>query len=1194
MRTFLPPPDQQQRDRAVNPAGSVHVEAPAGSGKTTVLLQRFLTILAQGARPEEILALTFTRKAAGELRTRVQGKLQGQKQSEEIAETNDFQEYMEELGQAALRRHVDREGIAFLERLQIKTFHSFCAHILGLVPHAAGLPPDTKVMDELEASQWQAEAVEILRQRMASLPVEHPDRQALVRRLVRLNNSWPRLAGELQNLLARRDILSQFIALARSSYDQEAYAQLLLEQLQARVLPDLDQLAQEFRQSQIGAQWPQLVRYLRDSEAQIARNLPADLPGAALADLPAWVGLAKSILTTKGACYRSFRSPQFPPVFNAHELCDLLRDIPDSLVRRLNTFRDLPAILIHADEAEAVRDLMVLLDRVLEIYEKLCLTRRAMDFTALEEKALLLLRQGAVSELWTHLGGRYQHLLVDECQDTSWQQIEILCELIKAWQGGTGHSLMIVGDPKQSIYGWRQARVELFLRTRQEERLPCPAAPALEILTLQTNFRSTGALVAWVNRVFGETVMSGSEGGVLPFHAALPGPQAESGSAPQLALFADQIAGRGRRREAEWLAANLRRRQDSLKPNETVGVLLFTRTHLRVYLEAWRRLGLNLKIKDGLPLSESRPVQHAHNLLTALVHPHDNVAWAALLRGFAGPQPLSLLAAIAGQSGEFWSEKIRAFVNSGYAPPTLRHFVQSLDNAAAKLGRSPCQEIISGLLAEIGAWEQAACWEGAQGVANLKAYLDLLAAEGPAIPAEILTRTTAILAQTYQPPDPQTQDAAIEVCTVHAAKGLEYDHVYVPFLDWQPLQTGRHDAPFLLEEMPGTGSAIIALNRPFQQEEQSVLYKILKRMGETNALGEARRLFYVAVTRAKKHLYLSGLVKIRANGEWDFPSQSPLGWLRQHYTEEDLIPGVEMTWANPPLLVRLSEASANSHNGTGSAGAMTGGSEWRGAGEGNSVKTVPLPPALEVFPESRPYELVFPSQLAAESAAAGEKEDEFSELEALILPLSRLRGDLTHRLMESLAQGFPLPEPETLALAVQKATADFAEALAIAREILTEVQACQADPFLAPLLARNLPVARNEWLLEAWQDLPESALREADHENPPAGSLLPPAPGNGAVRQAHDRLDGSIPRLYRGKIDRLVFDGQQWWLLDYKTSRPGPGVSWEEFEAKEVAKYRPQMLAYRAMAAKFYGLRDPTVIKTVIYFTAARRAALVS
>ncbi len=336
-----------------------------------------------------------------------------------------------------------------------------------------------------------------------------------------------------------------------------------------------------------------------------------------------------------------------------------------------------------------------------------------------------------------------------------------------------------------------------------------------------------------------------------------------------------------------------------------MGVLLFVRTHLPTYLEACRRAGLSLKVRDGLPLSASLSVQHLHNVATALVRPHDDVAWAGLLRGLGGPQPLSLLAEIAAVPGDFWSEKIIKYAAASGCLPKVGEFFLSLEGAGKRVGREPLHDILSAWLAKVDGWRQLADWEGPGGVANARAYLDLLAGAAAPTPEETLMRAGDLLAQAYQPPDPRAQDSPVELLTVHAAKGLEFDYVFLPHVDWQPLLTGKNNAPFLLEEVPGAGTAVIALTRPYVQQEQSVLYYTLQETAKQRSLAEARRLFYVAVTRAKKRLQMSGVVKADKNGEWQFPRNSPLGWLRQHYSVGELNAGAVNLWQSPPLPVSV-------------------------------------------------------------------------------------------------------------------------------------------------------------------------------------------------------------------------------------------------------------------------------------------------
>ena len=763
--TWIPPEDQQQRDQAINPSLSVQVEAPAGSGKTTVLLKRYLALLARVQEPEEILALTFTRKAAGELRTRIQTELNKREDPSETAELPPHEAELRDLALAAVRHHINK-GSALLERLQISTFHGFCAQLLRLAPHLAGLPPDFNLLEEAATGRLHQEAVELVRRRLNQLSAADPVRQALVRRLVRLNNNWPRLAAELQDLLARRDILEKFIALARESRNPAAYEGILRDQLRTILQPRLQQLAREFNQAEAGRRWPEVHRCLADSGSSLTETLPAAVPGAALEDLPAWRNIAVGILTSNGQCFKKFSLPKFPKGFRDSSGCQLLADLPATLVARLQFFREMPSILLPEDEVAAVQDLIILLHQALAAFDGLCSARRSLDFIGLERLALQVLTDDSLPEFFRRLDRRLTHLLVDEFQDTSDNQMRLLCRLLAGWQGDRQRTLMVVGDPKQSIYGWRQARLELFFQAREAGRLPaCPEAPAFTTLDLKTNFRSSQALIQWANKVFGQTIMADRDASGVDFKAAAAKPEAAPGNPPGLALFNGPEA---RLLEADWLAGELlrlSRKQMQVPPEEreSVGVLLFTRTHLTKYLEAWRRVGLNPRVRDGLPLGASPAVQHLHNLAKALVRPHDDLAWAALLRGWAGPQPLGLLAEVAGQPGRFWSEKIGRYALSAGCRPEVQNFYQVLAAAGKRLGREPLDAILSDCLSRCQGWEKLAAWEGPQGIANVRAYLELLAAAAAPTPEATLMQAEDLLSRTYQPPDPRAQDSPVEV-----------------------------------------------------------------------------------------------------------------------------------------------------------------------------------------------------------------------------------------------------------------------------------------------------------------------------------------------------------------------------------------------------------------------------------------------
>ena len=205
-------------------------------------------------------------------------------------------------------------------------------------------------------------------------------------------------------------------------------------------------------------------------------------------------------------------------------------------MRRLKQCRQLEPVGVQPEEAQALQDLVILLGEALGTYERLCARRQALDFIALEQATLRLLNLENPGDLLLRLDLRLRHLLVDEFQDTSLNQMELLCRLMAGWQEGYGRTLTVVGDPKQSIYGWRQAKPRLFAESAQG--LPCPEGRfPLESLLLTTNFRATRTLIDWANGVFAD-VLAGVPG--LSFNHADPRPGAPEGPTPKLALFAGE------------------------------------------------------------------------------------------------------------------------------------------------------------------------------------------------------------------------------------------------------------------------------------------------------------------------------------------------------------------------------------------------------------------------------------------------------------------------------------------------------------------------------------------------------------------------------------------------------------------------------------------------------------------------------
>ncbi len=938
--------DIKARERALDPQGSFHLEAPAGSGKTAVLLARFLTLLGRiSDSPREILTLTFTRKAAGEFRERAMKYFWSQ---ETVGPNPPPHErlLLDLAGQAF--SHLERKNLAHQyllvpERLPVNTFHGFCAQLLKAAPHEAGVPLDFQILESDRDAEWQKqEAIEELRRRLDARREGDSVRQALVRRLVRLNNNWSRLAHELRDLLSRRDTLKDFLALARGSLEEKAYAALMEKRLSAALTHILQPLAAGLAETELGRRWPDFLRAYQGGEI----SLPPVPPAASPQDLGAWQDLAEALLTKNGGLRK-----KWPQGLAGSHWPGLLGDLPPDFLARLKDCRTLPQELFSSQEVGAVQDLILLLNAAWEVYEELCRQRRVLDFISVEEAALRLLNAENPGELLLRLDWRLRHVLVDEFQDTSDNQMELLCRLLSGWSEGDGRTLTVVGDPKQSIYGWRQARLHLFLESRQgltcEGRRTLPLDP----LSLTTNFRATPTLITWVNRVFGDTVMADPQlTGGLDFAPADPVPAKKDGAAPFLALFAHEDRSEARHQEAHWLAQRVMGALTDLPAGEHLALLLFARTHLATYIAAFQAAGLVPRVREGLKLRDSLVVEHLHNLARALVRPQDDVAWAALLTGPWAEPDLVGLAGCALAPGVVWPEKLQACAARPTTPEKMARLAQMLLDARERVGREALADTLERFLGEAQAWPGIAAWEGALGVASARTYLKLLAESEMGLPETTFLKADLALEGAYQPPDPRAEDSPVEVLTVHGAKGLEFHTVFLPFMDWQPLKMeGNQPPPFLLEEIPGARAHVLGLAPPAWLQGKDSSYRLVKDLKKARVLAEARRVFYVAVTRAQKRLCLSGVLS-RSRGAFAPPADSPLAWLWQHYRPGELSPGA-ITWPDPTLEVEISPEIAP-------AGRAQVGPE-------------PLPAAWEFMPEQPPYSLTFPSQGTAAQKREG-------------------------------------------------------------------------------------------------------------------------------------------------------------------------------------------------------------------------------
>ena len=836
--------DQATRDRIRSDLGStLFVEAGAGSGKTRALVDRVIALIGSGIAMENIAAITFTEKAAAELRDRIRARLHS-------AETR------ENLGE-------DRAETALLQLdgAAVGTLHSFAQRILSEHPVEAGLPPSVEVLDDIGSQiefdmRWRDFLDQLLDEpemgptllRLEMLAVRLGHIRALA---VRLNENWDRLEDlarepgplppvDVDDIEGGLQVTAEIKDRCTAGGEDALFARIeAVERELARLEGTQDDVAR--------------IEILRSAiDAGKGR-------GAGRQDNWGDGGEGKA---NKAAATDALKALAAPRNQESQSICAQILDRAaqaalEVLVARLAAFT-----LDAAEERRA---------------------NGRLEFHDLLVRARLLLRHDTHGPaVRASLRERYQRLLIDEFQDTDPIQVE-LAALLACGDPGAGAArwaeinpdpgrLFFVGDPKQSIYRFRGADISTFLEARdwtehQEHG---------RIESLTTNFRSVWPIIDWVNEVFGQMIHWSP--GSQPEYAALdsvraPLPQ----GAPVTVLGVQPIAIPGRayaqelrRREAESVAlavaAILRDgwTVDEDSPAEPptrparlgdIAVLIPSRTSLGDLEDALETVGIPYRAEASSLVYNTREVREVLAALQAVADPTDELALVAALRSSlygCGDDDLAHWRLACG--GRF--SLIGSQPDSCPADhPVAEGIAHLAELHRAKRWTNP-PSLIDRLVRERGAFEtavaggrprdvwrrlrfvidQARAWADAGGT-NLRGYLEWARLQG----ADNARVTESVL--------PETDDDSVRILTVHAAKGLEFPIVVLSGMTTKLDQRDR--GPTVAFDFGG--AAVVKLRGGVESEN----YETWKPIDEQMDAHERLRLLYVACTRARDHLIVS-------------------------------------------------------------------------------------------------------------------------------------------------------------------------------------------------------------------------------------------------------------------------------------------------------------------------------------------------
>ncbi len=928
----------------------ISVTAGAGSGKTAVLVHRYLKILLEtDLPPNQVVAITFTEKAAAELKQRI------------VNEVN--------------ARLAEEPHSAKLEKIkagmlsaQISTIHAFCSRILREYPVEVGVDAGFSVLQGIQHRLALREIIDSTLREIADRPDGDETREKLVDLLRILGKA--RLEGHLGELVNQREVVDRLMCGLYSHTDSEildvwrSYTQSQLSrslenqfsignwlrclnrvlevatgrnasivlELMGYIFPQLAILtvisiflelaplilAEEEQisgrdSSESNAEIDPttehvgfLVRaanYFQSAPSITNASIALELMGyifpqlAILTVIPTVLELAPLIVTKSGdISKRDF--------LGSKTEIDPIKEEVDFLVPAANYFRSFASITAD-DELliRVTRSLLAVYDEVQRAYEQHKIQAGQLDFDDLQIKVRNLLQQESIHEQFAE---RYPYIMVDEYQDTNQLQYEILKPLVSDFKSG---NLLIVGDQNQSIYRFRGADVRVFNKTRDDiidyqsaltsdftwegETLDGSNSEKRGELRLPENFRLLRNLIGFVNVVFGKLMKERNEFEVK-YEPLIQGRATDSPGDVELLIGSKEGNLQPSVDEYELIVARIRHligtgetiwtddgEGEKLRPirYSDIVILIRSRTRLPEIEAALLEAGIPYKITGGIGFYQRQEIYDIGNYLQFLDNSNNDVALAGILRApFFGISDVELYEVAQPSSKKTFWEKVQDYAAQtnqsstsqiGYAVQTLRDHIEICRHI-------PPSELIRKIVNDTGMVGVLPVGRsGEQRWANYEKLLEIARESerlGFADLDDFLERLNLLIEEEEREGQATTQltSDAVEIMTIHAAKGLEFPVVILPNLDRRGT---RYDQEPFVDDQLGIGFSPADPGKNYTQSDPGATQMMKERISNKR-VAEEQRLFYVGTTRARDRLILSGTLNERGEArdwfEWLF------------------------------------------------------------------------------------------------------------------------------------------------------------------------------------------------------------------------------------------------------------------------------------------------------------------------------------
>ena len=818
------PSDHQVRKKALG-QGSFIVQAPAGSGKTSLLVKRFLNRLLDVKSPKEVLALTFTNKAAAEMAQRLKEALEGK------SEDNEIKKIVEKISKHALKNKWD-EG--YIDSLMVMTIDKLALRLIKQTPILSSSGVNFLTDEDPD---------DLYRETIRETITSNAENHLLFKYF---DYDYHKLTEQLLALISKRDQWLPIVSGLLRSDDkniEEIYGTYYTNELniwvEEKIKPNFTN--EDLKELEI------IVSYLADN-----KNIDRKDKLRSSINYEFWFYIRDLILTKSGKQIRKKidTSSGFPATNVGKEIKERLLKLIELKINKFNILIDFFNVTHHKNIVDIYPLItpfcLLLIDMVTRLNEKFK-ERRIIDFTQIMGNAVEALRD---THLPLILDQNISHILVDEFQDTNESQLIFIELLTQNFAGNPEKSFFAVGDPMQSIYRFRKAEVEIFSRVQKNGISDLK----LTSLFLKVNFRSNKNIIDWLNNSFSKAfpLIDDSDEGSVPYSSCESSNDNLEGGMELIALTCDTKS-KTAQYEAEALyVLNLIKDTRKSNPDASIAVLTRSKAHLSELITLINKKDTSIPI-DAIEMSKILSNQTFQDILCltkALFDFSDRTNWIAALKSpWCGLSINDLVLLFEKDHKSLVWELINNIDNTSRLDKNsarrLRSFVEVIRENIQYRGRISHRYFVEGIWRQLNGEESMV---DSNDIQNIDLFLELLEEASEILSIDFIKLERLIENKFIS--KTSIQKNSIKFLTIQKSKGLEFDHVIIPNLN---KRTRNEESDLVLYD-----KSTLSIKNPGSDKNLHSYHAYKERKRLDN---EKIRLLYVAMTRAKNKCYLIGTVK---------------------------------------------------------------------------------------------------------------------------------------------------------------------------------------------------------------------------------------------------------------------------------------------------------------------------------------------